>query len=118
MRSKSVEFMGRRLMPVHPRAPLRDRNASEPRIETLDRSSLEVRVTSLERTTADVLDRPSLAGGIEGERYTVKKYQSEKIQSDEGAWRHCRVPGGAGIAGQPASYGISSYATSRSLPRR
>ena len=26
-----------------------------------------------------------------GERYTVKRYQSEKIQSDEGAWRHCKI---------------------------
>jgi len=26
-----------------------------------------------------------------GERYTVKRYQSEKVQSDEGAWRHVRI---------------------------
>ena len=64
-RTKPVEFMGRRLVPVHPRAPLRERNGGETWIETLDRAGLEVRVTSLERTAADVLDRPSLAGGIE-----------------------------------------------------
>jgi predicted transcriptional regulator of viral defense system len=63
--SKSVEFMGRRLVPVRPRAPLQERTGGEAWIETLDRAGLEVRVTSLERTAADVLDRPSLAGGIE-----------------------------------------------------
>jgi len=26
-----------------------------------------------------------------GERYTVKRYQSEKVKSDEGAWRHFRI---------------------------
>ena len=26
-----------------------------------------------------------------GERYTVKRYQSEKTGSDEGAWRHCKI---------------------------
>ena len=64
-RTKPVEFMGRRLVPVRARASVRERNGGEVWIETLDRSGLEVRVTSLERTAADVLDRPSLAGGIE-----------------------------------------------------
>ncbi len=64
-RTKPIEFMGRRLVPVHPRTPLRERNGGEAWIEALDRAGLEVRVTSLERTAADVLDRPSLAGGIE-----------------------------------------------------
>ena len=64
-RSKPVEFMGHRLVPVRPRAPMRERHGGEAWIETLDRAGLEVRVTSLERTAADVLDRPSLAGGIE-----------------------------------------------------
>ncbi len=26
-----------------------------------------------------------------GERYTVKRYQSEKVESDEGAWRHFKI---------------------------
>ncbi len=64
-RTKPVEFMGRRLVPVRPRAPLRERAGGEAWIERLDRGGLEVRVTSLERTVADTLDRPSLAGGIE-----------------------------------------------------
>ena len=64
-RTKPVEFMGRRLVPVHPRAPLREKDGGEAWIETMDRAGLEVRVTSLERTAADVLDRPSLSGGIE-----------------------------------------------------
>lgn len=64
-RTKPVEFMGRRLVPVHPRAPLQERKGGEAWIESLDRAGLEVRVTSLERTAADVLDRPSLAGGTE-----------------------------------------------------
>ncbi len=63
--TKLVEFMGRRLVPVHPRTPLREKNGGEAWIESLDRAGLEVRVTSLERTAVDVLDRPSLAGGIE-----------------------------------------------------
>ena len=64
-RTKSVEFMGRRLAAVRPRAPLLERKGGEAWIETLDRAGLEVRVTSLERTAVDVLDRPSLSGGIE-----------------------------------------------------
>jgi predicted transcriptional regulator of viral defense system len=64
-RTKPVEFMGRRLAPVRPRAPLLERNGGEAWVETLDRGGLEVRVTGLERTAVDVLDRPSLSGGIE-----------------------------------------------------
>ena len=64
-RTKPVEFMGRRMVPVRPRAPLRARAGGEAWIERLDRAGLEVRVTSLERTVADTLDRPSLAGGVE-----------------------------------------------------
>lgn len=64
-RTRSVEFMGCLLVPVRPRAPLRARGGGEAWIERLDRAQLEVRVTSLERTVADVLDRPSLAGGVE-----------------------------------------------------
>lgn len=64
-RTKAVDFMGRRLVPVRPRSPLLERAGGEPWIERLDRGDLEVRVTSPERTLADVLDRPSLAGGIE-----------------------------------------------------
>jgi len=63
-RTKPVTFMGRRLAPVRPRAPLKERNSGDAWIETMDRAGLEVHVTSLERTTVDVLDRPSLAGGI------------------------------------------------------
>ncbi len=64
-RTKPVEFMGRRLTPVRPRAPLFEKYGAEAWVERLDRSGLEVRVTNLERTTVDVLDRPSLSGGIE-----------------------------------------------------
>lgn len=63
-RTKPVEFMGRRLVPVRPRAPLEMRSGGEGWIETLDRAGLEVRVTTLERTAVDVLDRPALSGGI------------------------------------------------------
>lgn len=64
-RAKPVEFMGRRIAPVRPRAPLLEHNGGEEWIETLDRAGLEVRVTSLERTAVDVLDRPALSGGVE-----------------------------------------------------
>jgi len=64
-RTKPVEFMGRRLTPVRPRAPLLEKDSGEAWVERLDRGGLEVRVTSLERTMVDVLDRPSLSGGIE-----------------------------------------------------
>ena len=64
-RTRSVEFMGRRIVPVLPRAPLVKRDGGEPWIDSLDRAGLDVRVTSLERTVADVLDRPDLAGGVE-----------------------------------------------------
>jgi len=64
-RTRAVEFLGRRLAPVRPRALLRAKGGGEAWIERLDRAGLEVRVTSLERTLADVLDRPSLAGGVE-----------------------------------------------------
>ena len=64
-RTKAVEFQGHRLVPVRPRVALVPFDLGEEWIETVDRGSLEVRVTSLERTLVDVLDRPSLAGGIE-----------------------------------------------------
>jgi predicted transcriptional regulator of viral defense system len=64
-RAKPVDFMGRLFAPVRPRSPLLKRIGGEDWIERLDRAGLEVRVTSLERTAADVLDRPSLAGGAE-----------------------------------------------------
>jgi predicted transcriptional regulator of viral defense system len=63
-RARPVSFMGRRLLPVRPRAPLRERQGGEGWVELIDRGGLEVRVTSVERTVADVLDRPSLAGGV------------------------------------------------------
>jgi predicted transcriptional regulator of viral defense system len=64
-RTKEVEFLGHRLVPVRPRVALDRSGRREEWIETLDREDLEVRVTSLERTLVDVLDRPSLAGGME-----------------------------------------------------
>ena len=64
-RTKPVEFMGRRFAPVRPRAPLEKRAGGEPWVELVDRAGLEVRVTSVERTVIDVLDRPSIAGGVD-----------------------------------------------------
>jgi len=64
-RTKEVEFPGHRLVPVRPRVALDRSCRREEWIEPLDREALEVRVTSLERTLVDVLDRPSLAGGME-----------------------------------------------------
>ncbi len=64
-RVKPVEFLGRRLTPVRPRAPVAERAGGEPWVELVDRSGLEVRVTSVERTVVDVLDRPSISGGAE-----------------------------------------------------
>ena len=64
-RTRPVEFMGRRLTPVRPRASLLEKCGGEAWVETLDRAGLEFRVTSLERTAVDVLDRPCLSGGIE-----------------------------------------------------
>jgi len=64
-RTKAVEFLGHRLVPVRPRVALARSGRGEEWIETLDRDALAVRVTSLERTLVDVLDRPSLAGGME-----------------------------------------------------
>ncbi len=62
---KPVEFMGRRLSPVRPRAPLAGLPDAYQWFEVLDRGGLEVRVTSVERTVVDVLDRPSLSGGTD-----------------------------------------------------
>jgi len=64
-RVKPVEFLDRRFAPVRPRAPLVDHDGGEPWVELVDRSGLEVRVTSVERTVVDVLDRPSISGGVE-----------------------------------------------------
>ncbi len=63
-KAKPTDFLGRRFVPVRPRAPLRQ--ADEERwIERGERGGLEVRVTDLERTVVDVLDRIDLAGGVE-----------------------------------------------------
>ncbi len=64
-RARAATFRGRRLSPVQPRCELRARHAQQAWIDVLDRNGLEVRVTSLERTVADVLDRPSIAGGLD-----------------------------------------------------
>jgi predicted transcriptional regulator of viral defense system len=64
-RVKPVEFMGRRFSPVRPRAPLGPASEGEQWIEVIDRGGLGVRVTSVERTVVDVLDRPSLSGGMD-----------------------------------------------------
>lgn len=64
-RVRAVAFRGRRLAPVQPRCELRAGHGNDAWIDVLDRGGLEVRVTSLERTVADVLDRPSLAGGLD-----------------------------------------------------
>jgi predicted transcriptional regulator of viral defense system len=57
--------MGRRLVPVRPRAPLLAADGGKAWIEKADRGGVEIRVTTLERTVADVLDRPDLAGGTD-----------------------------------------------------
>jgi predicted transcriptional regulator of viral defense system len=64
-KAKPTTFMGRRLVPVRPRAPLLAADGGKAWIEKADRGGVEVRVTTLERTVADVLDRPDLAGGTE-----------------------------------------------------
>jgi predicted transcriptional regulator of viral defense system len=64
-KAKPTTFMGRRLVPVRPRAPLLAADGGKAWIEKADRGGVEIRVTTLERTVADVLDRPDLAGGTE-----------------------------------------------------
>ena len=63
--AKRTSLQGRIFVPVRPRAPLLNADCGEKWIELFDRSGIEIRVTDLERTVADVLDRPSLAGGID-----------------------------------------------------
>lgn len=62
---KPVSFMGRRFVPVRPRARLRAADRGERWIERTERVGIEIRVTDLERTVVDVLDRPAVAGGID-----------------------------------------------------
>lgn len=63
--TKATSYLGRRLVPVRPRARLRTAGGGEAWIEQAERGGVELRVTSLERTVADVLDRPALAGGVD-----------------------------------------------------
>ena len=63
--TKATTYLGRRFVPVRPRAQLEAADGGERWIERAERSSTELRVTSLERTVADVLDRPALAGGVD-----------------------------------------------------
>lgn len=64
-KAKPSFFQDRQFMPIRPRAPLLETGADERWIERMEKSGIEIRVTSLERTIADVLDRPSLSGGID-----------------------------------------------------
>jgi predicted transcriptional regulator of viral defense system len=64
-KTKPTSFRGRRFAPVRPRAPLLAADRGERWIERAERTGVEFRVTTLERTVADVLDRPTLAGGME-----------------------------------------------------
>ena len=63
--TKATTYLGRRFVPVHPRAQLKAAGDGERWIEKAERAGTELRVTSLERTVVDVLDRPALAGGVD-----------------------------------------------------
>ena len=63
--TKVTTYLGRRFVPVRPRAQLEAADGGERWIERAERTGTELRVTSLERTVADVLDRPALAGGVD-----------------------------------------------------
>jgi len=63
--AKATTYLGRRFVPVRPRAQLKAAGGGERWIERAERAGTELRVTSLERTVADVLDRPALAGGVD-----------------------------------------------------
>lgn len=63
--TKATAFRGRQFVPVRPRVPLLAVDRGERWVERAERAGIEVRVTTVERTVADVLDRPSLAGGID-----------------------------------------------------
>lgn len=64
-KAKPSSFQGRQFVPIRPRAPLLEAGAGERWVERMERSGIEIRATNLERTIADVLDRPSLSGGID-----------------------------------------------------
>jgi predicted transcriptional regulator of viral defense system len=63
--TRATSFLGRRFVPVRPRARLLTAGGGAAWIERAERGGVEVRVTTIERTIADVLDRPDLAGGTE-----------------------------------------------------
>lgn len=63
--TKPTTYLGRRFVPVRPRAQLRAAGGGERWTERAERAGTELHVTSLERTVADVLDRPALAGGVD-----------------------------------------------------
>ena len=64
-KARATSFLGRRFVPVRPRASLLSAGGGTAWVEKADRGGVQVPVTSIERTAADVLDRPDLAGGIE-----------------------------------------------------
>lgn len=64
-RAREIEFRGHRLVPVRPDAALARADKRDGWIDVVEREGLRARVTSLERTLVDVLDRPSLAGGLD-----------------------------------------------------
>ncbi len=62
---KQTIFQGRVFLPVRPPAPLFKSDHGERWIERAERAGIDIRVTDLERTVVDVLDRPTLAGGLD-----------------------------------------------------
>lgn len=63
--SRPVSFRGHRHRGLQfPKALMATQQESF-EVKLVDRAGLDVRVTSLERTLVDVLDRPSLSGGLE-----------------------------------------------------
>jgi len=64
-KTRDTTFLGRRFVPVRPRAPLRLLDAGRALVEQLERRGVAIRVTNIDRTVVDVLDRPDLSGGVE-----------------------------------------------------
>jgi len=64
-KARPTSFLGRRFVPVRPKASLRPLDAGSAWVERAERRGVGMRVTNIERTLADVLDRPDLSGGFD-----------------------------------------------------
>ena len=126
-KARPTSFLGRRFVPVRPRASLRPLDAGSAWVERAERRSVGMRVTNIERTLADVLDRPDISGGFDevwrllaGYRQSTRMHSSATCRSSgAGRWqRRSATSSRCGVRNSPFPMACSTDCGHASRGRR